>query len=552
MKKFLATLLAAAMVFSLAACGGKSEGGSGGESSGAESGESQGGESESTEPSGGGGGDSSEMVSDLPALSESELANATLKKQVVIGLNKDLVTLDPYASNNVEVSLLLRMTHSHLVKQDPRTYELQPDLATDWEVTDEYIDFTIRDDAKFHNGDPVTIEDIIYSFDVMKENSYTSSKVSFIDHIEKIDDTHIRMHLAKNNQDALRILAYFNVCIVSEKESKADEANGRGIGSGPYKVAEWELGSHTLLERFDDYFGEKPLTESFLMKTQPEDSQRVISFENGETDICIAPPAQEVEHIASSDKSMVMAVTANKLVYIAINQNGNHKALADKKVRQAIAHAINRENIIIAAKDGKAKLANTVISPKTAYYNPDQEAMEYDPELAKQLLSETDFADGFEMTISFIDGTTYKTIAQLFQADLAAIGITVKVDPKDNSSMKTLMAEEKHEAIIYNWGPTPGEGPDITFRSLFMGGSGSNRQVLNDEWVNETIEAAAVETDEAKRQDLYYQLQEWMIDNAGFLPMYYEILYMGVNKNLHNFNIEPSEQHTFTYCYVTE
>lgn len=546
MKKFLALLLAAVMVFSLAACGGK--------------GSTDGG-SDEKESSGGGGdaqnvsdleSEADEMVSDLPALSESELAGATLKKEVIIGQNKDLVTLDPYASNNIEVSILLRMTHSHLVKQDPRTYEIQPDLATDWEVTDEYIDFTIRDDAKFHNGDPVTVEDIIYSFDVMKENSFTSSKVSFIDHIEKIDDTHIRMYLATNNQDALRILAYFNVCIVSQKESEADPDNGRAIGSGPYKVTEWELGSHVTVERFDDYFGEKPLTEKFTMKNMPEDSARVIAVENGETDICIAPPVQEVEHIAESDKSMVMSITANKLIYLAINQNGNNPALLDKKVRQAIAHAINRENIVIAAKDGKAVLANTVLSPKTPGYNPDQKALEYDPELAKQLLAESEYPDGFDFTISFIDGTTYKTIAQLMEADLREIGIHVIVDPKDNSSIKTLMAEGKHDAVIYNWGPTPGEGTDITVRSLFYGGSGSNRQLLDNEEVNKMIDDAAVETDEAKRNQIYYDLQAWMIDNAGFLPLYYEILYMGVNKNLHNFNIEPSEQHNFTYCYVTE
>ena len=477
-------------------------------------------------------------------------SSANIKDTLVIANVRDLTTVNPYDSNTIELLNVLKMTHSRMLKLDPETYEIKNDLATEYEQIDDlHWTFKIRDDVKFHNGDPLTANDVKYSFDRMKEYAYTAAKIEFIEEVVVVDDYTVEFVLNKNNQDFLNILTYPNICIVDQKAIDADEVMGPAVGSGPYVLEDWELGDHTTLVRNDEYYDELPLTRQWIIKLMTEDSARVIALENGEADFCIQPPVTENSHIEENEGTTLLSAVGNKLIYGAINVQ--HDILNNKQVRQAIAHAINRENIVIAAKDGNAVVANSVLSPETPFYNPDQEALEYDPDLAKELLEEAGYGDGFEFTISF-QGSTYRTIAQLIQADLKVIGITVNCEELEASSLKTKMQAGEHDMVIYNWGPSPGEGTDITVRSLFYSGSGSNRQMLAEATVDDLIERASVEPDKAAREELYFELQSWMVDNGGMIPFYYEMVTMGVNSNLHNFILEVSEQHDFTYAYATE
>lgn len=538
MKKFLAALLALVMVLSLAACGGSKS-----DDTAAED-EDLGNVEDFVD------GDSSDMVKVMPALDDPSSAN--LKDTVIIANVRDMTTVNPYDTNTTEVLNMLRMTHSRMFRQNPETYELENDLCTEYEQIDDlHWTFKLRDDVVFHNGEKMTADDVVYSFNLMKEYSYTAAKTEFIDEVVKVDDYTVEFVLNENSQDFKNILSYPNVCIVNQKAIEADEVMGPAVGTGAYVITEWTLGEQTVLTRNENFYGEKPLTEKWIIKLMTEDTARVIALENGEADFCIQPPVQEWSYIDEGENTTLLQAVANKLIYLAINLQGSNEALQVKEVRQAIAMTVNRENIVIAGKDGKAVVANSVLSPKTPFYNPDQEALPLDIEQAKQLLADAGYADGFEMTISF-QGATYKTIAQLIQADLAQIGITVNCEELEASSLKTKMQAGEHDMVIYNWGPSPGEGTDITARSLFYSGSGSNRQLLADPHVDDIIDRASVEPDVEKRQELYYELQSWMIDNAGMIPLYYEYVGMGVSSNLHNFILEVSEQHDFTYAYVEE
>ena len=161
MKKFLASLLAVAMVLSMVACGSKKESKS---SSNVD--------------------DVDEFVADGTEKTQKKMdplddpSKANLKETLTIGNVRDLTTVNPYDSNTIELLNVLKMTHSHLLKLDPETYEIQNDLATDYKQLDDLNwEFTIRDDVTFHNGEKLTAADIKYSFDRMKEYSYTKAKI---------------------------------------------------------------------------------------------------------------------------------------------------------------------------------------------------------------------------------------------------------------------------------------------------------------------------------------------------------------------------------------
>ena len=240
-------------------------------------------------------------------------------------------------------------------------------------------------------------------------------------------------------------------------------------------------------------------------------------------------------------------MTANEHTVYHINHK---KIFQNKAVRQAIAHAIDRESIILAAVEGDGTPANTVISPKTPFYNPDQEVLSYDPELSKQLLADAGI-DPSTITFTIIcNGSMRETIATVIQDNLKEIGINVEVQNLEASALRSELNEKRHDAVVYNCAPSPGDGTDITFNSLFYSGSGSNRTEIAEPEVDAMIDAAGVELDHEARQQIYYDLQAYLVDHAAFIPLFYETVTMGANANVQDFVLDVSEQNFYAPAWV--
>lgn len=475
-----------------------------------------------------------------------------IKETVVIGNIRDITMVNPYGSNTTENLNMFQMTHSRLLKINPVTYELENDLAVEYSISAdglEYV-FKIREGVTFHNGDILNADDVLYSFGLAKESSFTSSKLKWIEKMEKLDDYTVKFTLSKPFQDMIYGFAYPNICIVDEEAIAKDPDTGYKIGSGAYAIENWILGDYTKLVRNENYYGELPKTKVFIFRLIQEDSARVIALENGEIDICIQPPATQNSYIEGNSKLQLMKVVGNKLNYLALNLTKD--MFQNQKVREAIAHAIDRDSIIAAATEGLGTPANTVLSPKTPYYNPSQNVLEYDLEKAKACLAEAGVKPS-DLTFEIIcNGSVRETVATVIQSDLKQIGVNVQVTNMEASALKSKLNAKGHDVVVYNWAPSPGEGICITMDSLFYSGSGSNRTIMADPYVDSTIDAAAVELDPAKRQQLYYDVQKYLVDYAAFIPMYYETITMGATKNLRGFVCDVAEQHTYTYAYVVE
>lgn len=475
-----------------------------------------------------------------------------VKDTVVVGNIRDITMVNPFGSNTTENLNLFKMTHSRLLEMDPETYEIKEGLAESYEVSEDGLvwTFKLRQGVKFHNGEECTADDVAYSFKLAQESSFTSSKVKWIEKIEKLDEYTIQFTLSAPYQDMKYVFAYPNICIVNEKAISEDPDLGYKIGTGPYCIDEWVLGDHTTLVRFEDYFGEKPLTKNWEFRLITEDSSRVIALENGEIDICIQPPTIQNSYIEENEDLELLNVVGNKLNYLALNLTKDQNK--NQAVREAIAYCVDRDSIIAAAVEGLGTSANTIISPKTPFYNPDQTVRQYDPDKALQILKDAGVDPGSLSFTIICNGSVRETVATVIQSSLNSIGMHVEVQNLEASALKSQLNEKLHDAVVYNWAPSPGEGTDITFQSLFYSGSGSNRTIMADPEVDGMIDAAAVELDPAARQQIYYDLQSYIVDYAAFIPLYYETITMGVTKNLQNFVCDVAEQHTYTYAYVTE
>jgi peptide/nickel transport system substrate-binding protein len=528
MKKIVALILCLAMVLSVVACGGSKQ--------------------EPAAPASKPGVDAVAAGAQETTETIETTADTKFKENVIIGLEEDLTLLDPQQSNGTTNLMIRWMTHSTLVDLDLVNGGFLPDLAESWEQTSDTVwVFHLNPNATFQNGDPVKASDVVYTLNSARESSFTSDKVEWIKESRATDDHTVEVELTEPVQDILYYLAYATLSILDEAAVEADPEKGPNIGSGPYELTDWSYGDHTTLTRYENYWGELPKTKVFTFRIMPEASTRLIALQTGEIDVCMDPAAIELSYIIEDPNLTLLSKASEKTQYITLNVT---KAPFDNElVRKAIAYAVNRDDIVAVAVEGRGTVTNTFFSEGFGCYS-DVNIYSYDPAKAKELLAEAGYPDGLSITIS-VSGEEKKLQAQVLQEQLSAIGITASIEELDIATLKTKLKEADYEMSLYNWA-NDSSGPDNNVRPLLRSGSGSNRSHFADPYIDDLMDKALVELDEAKRLEMYHEIQEYVLDKAPIIPMYYNDLYLGVTKNMQNLILDPSFCHRFAYSYVVE
>ena len=466
------------------------------------------------------------------------------KEHVIIGTGNEFTTTDPQGSNSQAPLTLATLTHETLTEVDAKgnvipglaTYE-QPDALT-------YI-FTIPAGVTFTNGYACTADDIAFTFERAKESSFTSGKVSSVASVEVLSDTQIKITLSAPNQDFLTTTAHKGMSILSRKACTENPEKGFEIGTGRYYLTKWVPADVTELERYDGYHGEKAVTKTITFRHIAETSARIIALQNKEVDIALGLESLDVPTIESDKNLELVKIEDVQCKYLTFNVNA--APFNDVKVRQAISHAVNKDNIIIGATNGEGKVHTSVVNKTQFGLDETLQGYKYDTAKAKQLLTEAGYPNGLTITLSCYKGSPFETIAAVFQADAAPAGITIKINPVEPAALKAMMKEGSHEMAIYGW--TDAIGTDYTVRSLLYSTSGSNRCKIADPELDAMIDAALCETDTAKREQMYKDIQKWVNDRALYIMLYTGIIYNATANGTTGVVWNANNIHDF--CYVS-
>ncbi len=388
-----------------------------------------------------------------PASNASEAAPTEYKKDIVLGLSGKHSSIDPHSNSNTQHNYMFRMVFDNLVDYDNATGEIKPCLATSWEVEDgQTYTFKLRNDVKFHNGEPLKASDVVYTFKRAVGTTASNAMALKIASVEALDDYTVKMVLTTPNLDWLHMMALPTAVVLSEKAITADPVEGVGVGSGPWMIDSYKFGDFTKLVRNDNFWGDKAKGETFTFRYIPEASARLIALQTGEIDICADPDKLELDYITGDKKLELQSWKGASLNYLAFN---NQKGPASNKdFRQAIAHGINIDDLIAVAANGKAEKAGSFWGWNEFGYNGGKTAAEYNPTKAKEYLAKAYPNGGAAIEIS-ISGSERKACAELIQAQLKEIGITVTIKELDSAGISTSTTAGEHQACIYGMGLTP-------------------------------------------------------------------------------------------------
>ena len=374
--------------------------------------------------------------------------------------------------------------------------------------------------------------------------------VEQIDSITVEDDHNLTLHLAEPYAPLLAALSHTGTSIVPEAAvtAQGDAFWENPIGTGPMQFVEWVPNDHYSLKRFDDYFKGPGKTTSLTLRIMPEGGARTIALETGEIDMSISVDATDVQNVKANKELMALEKTSVSVEYLAMNCE--KEPFNDPKVRQAINYALNQQEIIDVVLEGRGQVANSVMNVNIPGYSEEITGYSQDLEKAKALMAEAGYPDGFKTTL-FASGDVRNREAQIIQAQLLEIGIEVDIQLYEWGAFLDAINKGEHDMFISSWSNATMD-PDASIFPLFHTknfGATGNRAFYSNPEVDTLIEQAQKESDNAKRMELYKEIQQKINDDAPWVCLFYGTTCTGIRADLKGFVLHPSSANHYENLY---
>lgn len=413
-----------------------------------------------------------------------------------------------------------------------QSYRPQGLLATSWRWVDNLtLDFDLRPGVKFHNGKTMDADDVVYSLAFVvdpKNGAFSRSYLTWIKSVEKTGELKIRIHLLRPFPAALTFLAGAGIVVPKghydnaplKGDGKRDYGAVTPVGTGPYKLAEIKPGELVRLVKFDGYFKDgpkiQPVIGTLLFRTIKDQNTRLAEVMTGNVDWIWDVPPELATKVKGNPNVVVDNAKTMRFAYLAFDVRGTsaNKVFMDKRVREAVAHAINRESLVKNLVGPPSELIHSACHPDQFACTQNVPKYAYDPARSKQLLAEAGLASGFDVEIASYREREH---AEAIIGDLAKVGIRAKLTFMQYSAMVPAIHRGQLTLVHSTWGS--GSVPDVTASAGHFF-TGSPDDMAKDAEVMRMIAAADSEVDPAKRAALWQQALARISGELLWLPLF--------------------------------
>ncbi|MCM3660954.1 ABC transporter substrate-binding protein [Georgenia satyanarayanai] len=415
---------------------------------------------------------------------------------------------------------------------DPATREVYAALgadlptqvdATTWQVT-------LRDGAVFHDGTPVTADDVVYSFERVMDpenNSFYRDFIDFIESVEAVDETTVQFNLGYEFSLVPERLSVVKVVPEALVESDYESFNSLPVGTGPYRLVSATPDDAIVFERFDDYTGPRPAQAAGMNWQLLSDSAaRVTAMSSGTVHAIEDVPYIDVPTLQNTPGVELESVQSFGLLFLMFNTDA--EPFDDPRVRQAFHYAIDTESIIETGLLGNASAATSFLPETHPNYNEAASVYDYDPDLAKELLAEAG-VDSLDITLLTTDTGWVADVAPLIKEDLDAVGISTTLDIGQSGGQYTKVDSGDYEVMVAPGDPSVfGNDPDILMRWWYGDNVWTQTRTAwadTEEYAQLTeLMDAAVRTGGEEQQELWNQAIDLMSEQVPLYPLFHRQL----------------------------
>ena len=527
------------------------------------------------------GGNSAPATNEAPKTDAPAAAAPADDSSIILAQTSEVANLNPMIQPRTPDSNVQCLIFGFLVMPD-ENLNYVGDLAESWDITNEgtVYTFKLRNDIKWHDGEAFNADDVIFTLtalahpnyhggndgrvmSIVGASEYQAGTADSVSGLKKIDDYTVEITLAQPNAAFMAnmytaMLPEHILGEVDPGEWGNHDFNRAPVGNGKYKFVEWKPGQYITLERNEEYYGTKPAIKNVTVQFGA-DTTLVAALMNGEVDVLYNLPASEIENVEAMPNSSVYTYEQMTVSYIGLNQLV--PALSDRNVREALAHAIDKQTLVDTCfGEGLAFVCEDVFPSNHWSHSENVTVYEYNPELSKKLLEESGYTMGsngyyekdgqvlhltFDMASSSADS---KAMAALLQQFFKAVGVSMEVIEQDFSTLaftKLLPGNATEETTadsfqMYTLGfgveADPEEYND--YFSTSTGAGSWNFIHYSNAKVDELFDAQLLMADPAERTAAFNEIAELISQDIPWIPLFNKAGVNGLSSKVQNYSAD--------------
>ncbi|MGY6695856.1 MAG: ABC transporter substrate-binding protein [Roseinatronobacter sp.] len=497
---------------------------------------------------------SASLVLGLPALAQQPADDT-----IVVGLSADINTFEPGNISSRPNSNIARHIFGTLFSIDGDGNH-EPDLAESLEISEDgtaYI-YTLREGLTCHDGEPLTAEGAAFSFNRVADpdNAFTGNTPGFVfssigfESAEALDERRVQINIRQPNPIAFGLIAeVFIHCLDYYQNNSLDHLAANPVGSGPYRLAEWDVGSQVVLEKV----GEPANFERIVWRIIPEASTRTAELIAGNVDIIENVSPDQVDVVNNSGTAEMQIVQGTRRIYVGFNLSERHSelpggdAIQDPMVRRALQFAVDVPTICAQLLQFECRRATGLVNPPNDH--PDIEPYPFDPDTAEAMLDEAGWPradDGTRFSIRFQAGRgrylNDVNVVQAITQMLEDVGIDVELDLMDWSTQFVPLIRQRDAGPLFFLGSGGALwSPLYDMTDLASVDAGTNYTHWDDErWFSRWADIAAT-TDEAEQREIINEMLQVFFDDGPWLHLYFQPDFYGVSNRV-DWTARPDEK----------
>lgn len=479
---------------------------------------------------------------------------------IIRAMTSEPAQIDPQGTPSSGLSLVMPYIFDTLVVRDVDN-SVHPLLAESWEVSDDgkSVTLKLKEGVTFHDGTPLDAEAVRYTFERFKEVGTRSpiyGGIVQIAGVEAVDDLTVRFTFEDPAANLWSTLSMPYAGIISPASAKKVDESGEGhlVGTGPFMLESWESGQEIVLKRNPDYAWGPPIVENqeapyldaLIYKVIPDATTQLAALRAGEVNVLFVNQPSHKATLEQEESVQLVDALMSELIYLGFNCQ--RPPFDEVPVRQALSHAVNKEEIVSVALGGLGEAAFAPLPANLPGFDPALREYElgYDPEKARALLERAGFEqnedgtwerDGEPLKAVLLTSTRApnEAVATLLQSQLKAIGVPVEIQQLDSKAVMQATSEGQFDLLLWRYGWNDPDALDIFLSSSRIGRT--NRVAYSNPEVDALVEQGAHELNEAARLQLYIEAQRIILQEAPWQPLYNPIDVMAMGETVQDAKI---------------
>jgi peptide/nickel transport system substrate-binding protein len=478
---------------------------------------------------------------------------------LVVGLVAEPVGLDPAQVTDLNSSRVGRRVAETLVAFADESTQIVPGLAESWTISKDGLTYTfkLRKGIAFHDGTPFNAQAVKFSVErqinpehpANKLGKYPFAAFNFgnVKAVEAMDESTVRFVLKEPRASFLTVMALGAASIVSPTAAmKAGQDYAVSpVGTGPFKFASWDRGQRVVLEKNPSYWRYPVKVDRVIFRPVTEDQARLTELLTGGLDLIVGTPPDFVAQLENHPKVTFLKQVGAHVWYLGFNNT--KKPFDDKRVRQALNYAVNKEAIVRDVLKGTGAVSKGPVLPGTWGDEGGLKAFPYDPERARKLLAEAGLASGFSTTLWVPEsGSGMQSpvaMSTIIQSNLKAVGVNVTLQTMEWGTFLAKLRTKEQDMFALSW-MAGSEDPDLVMYPLLHSSQwtpvGPNRALYKNPRFDEVLAQARLVTDQAKRAELYREAQRLLHDDPPWIFIDHEVQTAAFAKRVQGFKLHPS------------